>query len=102
MKQLADQSPLCDAGTQSRFVFSFNEVEEQRLIKVHFIVKHENLISSYLQEANVQFIGAHTMIAATANDQPTNSLHRLYYRLENGISFPTSEKEDDLEISDKA
>ena len=42
------------------------------------------------------------MIAATANDQPTNSLHRLYYRLENGISFPTSEKEDDLEIRDKA
>ena len=39
MKQLADQSPLCDAGTQSRFVFSFKEVEEQRLIKVHFIVK---------------------------------------------------------------
>lgn len=91
MNQLADQSPLCDAGTQSRFVFSFKEVEKQRL-----------LISSYLQEANVQFIGAHTMIAATANDQPTNSLHRLYYRLENGISFPTSEKEDDLEISDKA
>ena len=42
------------------------------------------------------------MIAAKANDQPTNSLHRLFYRLENGISFTTSEKEDDLEISDKA
>ena len=49
MKQLADQSPLCDAGTQSRFVLSFKEVEEQRLIKVHFIVKHENLISSYIE-----------------------------------------------------
>ena len=72
MKQLADQSPLCDAGTQSRFVFSFKEVEEQRLIKVHFIVKHENLISSYFTGSKCTIYRS-TYYDSSYGKRPTNS-----------------------------